>query len=209
MTNLGRPGIHFLRILAAIVLRRAPFPLILRAFTATFTAGMETPDTIVVRLDEDFNWWLEPTSENPRRDSVMDPRQVNHLHEALDEYRGHGLRRELFAAAFIFFTMDADLEEGLVRLRREAGPEMFALPVLGEDSDGPYYDFLDALAAARVKKLNATRHYKQPCTEEEMFTELEALDAERYFNDEVIHCFEQLNEILEWKPAEWDDSSAT
>ena len=49
----------------------------------------------------------------------------------------------------------------------------------------------------------------QKCTEDEMFAELEALDAERYFNDEVIHCFEQLNEILEWKPAEWDDASAS
>ena len=86
---------------------------------------------------------------------------------------------------------------------------MFALPQLGEDSDGPYFDFLDALASARIGKLNATHQYVKPCTEDEMFAELEALGAERYFNDEVIHCFEQINEILEWKPAEWDDSSAS
>ena len=166
---------------------------------------MEIPGQIVVRLDEDFNWWLEPTTENPRRDSVIDPRQIAHLREALNEYRAYGLRRELFDAAFALYTLQAELEEGQVRLQRGTGAEVFALPVLGDDSDGPYFDFLDALAAARIRKLNATHHFKQACTEEEMFAELEALDAERYFNDEVIHCFEQLNEILEWKPAEWDD----
>lgn len=170
---------------------------------------MELHEEIVVRLDEDYNWWLEPTTENPRRDSVLDPRQVAHLQEALDEYQAHGLRREQFDAAFTFYALDAELEEGQVRLRRDNGHEVFALPVLGDDSDGPYFDFLDALAAARIQKLNATRHYVQNCTEDEMFAELQALDAERYFNDDVIHCFEQLNEILEWKPAEWDDSSAS
>ena len=170
---------------------------------------METPGQIVVRLDEDYNWWLEPTTENPRRDSVLDPRQVAHLQEALVEYRPQGLPSEQFEAAFTFYTLEAELEEGQARLRREKGHEMFALPQLGEDSDGPYFDFLDALAAARIQKLNATHQYVKPCTEDEMFAELEALDAERYFNDEVIHCFEQINEILEWKPAEWDDSSAS
>ena len=170
---------------------------------------METPEQIVARLDEDFNWWLEPTSENPRRDSVLDPRQVAHLREALAEYRPHGLRRELFDAAFTFFALDAELEEGQVRLRRDTGNEVFALPVLGDDSDGPFFDFLDALAAARIRKLNATRQSTQKCTEEEMFAELDALDTDRYFGDNLIHSFEQLNEILEWKPAEWDDSAAS
>ncbi len=170
---------------------------------------MEIPHTIVVRLDDDYNWWLEQTSENRRRDSVLDPRQVAHLREALDEYRPHGLREELFDTAFAFYVLDAELEEGQVRLRRDTGGELFALPLFDDDSDGPYFDFLDALAAARIKKLNATRNYKQTCTEDEMFTELEALDADRYFGDNVIHSFEQLNEILEWKPAEWDDSSAS
>ena len=170
---------------------------------------METPEQIVVRLDDDFNWWLEPTSENPRRDSVLDPRQVAHLQEALDEYRPHGLRRELFDAAFTFYTLDAELEEGQVRLSRGRGSEEFALPVLGEDADGPFFDFLDALAAARIRKLNATHHFTQQCSEEEMFAELDILDADRYFSDNVIHCFEQLNEILEWKPAEWEESSAS
>ena len=185
------------------------FPLILLRFPSTFSLLMETPVQIVVRLDEDYNWWLEPTTENPRRDSVLDPRQVAHLREALIEYRPQGLRQEQFEAAFTFYTLEAELEEGQVRLRRENGHEVFALPVLGDDSDGPYYDFLDALAKARIQKLNATHQYVQNCTEDEMFAELEALDAERYFNDEVIHCFEQLNEILEWKPAEWDDASAS
>jgi len=171
---------------------------------------METHDKIVVRLDENFYWWLEPTSENPRRDSVIDPRQVVHLKEALDEYRPYGLKREQFDAAFTFYTLEAELEEGQVRLIRDngTGKELFALPVLGDDKDGPYFDFIDALASAHIRKLNATHRYTQECTEDEMFAELDALAAERYFGDDVIHCFEQLNEILLWKPADWDDSSA-
>lgn len=187
----------------------AAFPLILPANPATFISTMEIPEKIVVRLGEDYNWWVEQTSEDSRLRGLIDPRQVAHLREALDMYRPFGLSHEQFDAAFVLYTLDAELEEGLVRLSRGDGNEVFALPVIDEDGDGPYFDFFDALAAARIRKLNATHKYKQNCTEEEMFAEFEALDAERFFSDDAIHCFDQLNEILEWKPAEWDDSSAS
>ena len=35
--------------------------------------------------------------------------------------------------------------------------------------------------------------------------ELAALDRDRYVASENIHCFEAINEILEWSPAEWDE----
>ena len=42
---------------------------------------------------------------------------------------------------------------------------------------------------------------------DEMEDELRALDADRYFSDDTIHVFDELTEILDWSPAEWDDSS--
>jgi hypothetical protein len=39
-----------------------------------------------------------------------------------------------------------------------------------------------------------------------MREELDALDRDRYFSSENIHCFEQINEILQWSPAEWDEA---
>jgi len=39
----------------------------------------------------------------------------------------------------------------------------------------------------------------------EMQEELAALDRDRYVAAENIHCFEAINEILEWSPAEWDE----
>jgi len=177
----------------------------------------EKPQWIAARLGEDFNWWVESTSldEQPPTGNraVLDPRQVAHLVQLLEEYRPHGLRRQLLDNAFTLFTFENEIEEGRVRLalsRGETlgdGEEVFALPVIDADGDGPYYDFLDAVIAARVRKLNATHGYVTDCTADELTGELEMLDVDRYFSDESRHCFDEINEILEWEPAEWDDAS--
>jgi hypothetical protein len=101
--------------------------------------------------------------------------------------------------------VDAELSEGVLRLAATDQMEgAFALPRLGEDDDGPYFDFLDLISAARIRRLNQTHHYVRDCTEEEMFEELDLRDADRYFSAQTIHVFDELNEILEWSPAEWD-----
>lgn len=173
----------------------------------------EKPQWIVARLGEDFNWWVESTSldvQPPKANrAVLDPRQVAHLVQLLEDYRPHGFQRELLDAAFTWLTLENEIEEGRVRLARNDGEtaELFALPVIDADGDGPYYDFLDAVIAARVRHLNATHGYLTDCTAEELTAEVELLAADRYFSDESRHCFDEINEILEWEPAEWDDSS--
>ncbi|MEI6085172.1 MAG: hypothetical protein WCS70_12835 [Verrucomicrobiota bacterium] len=177
----------------------------------------EKPQWIVARLGEDFNWWLEDTSPDAppstSNHSVLDPRQLTHLVQLLEEYRPHGLRREQMEAAFTLFTLDAETEEGCVRLslaeseKLGDGGELFALPAIDADGDGSYFDFLDAVIAARVRKLNATHGTVVDCTADEMTTELEAIDAGRYFSDDSRHCFDEINEILVWEPAGWDDPS--
>jgi hypothetical protein len=170
---------------------------------------------LIVRLGDDFNWWLDRTADEspapPAEHGLLDPRQVSHLAQALDEYRRHGLDPRQFTAAFHAFALDADIAEGRLRLEPTdvgllSDAELFALPAIDADGDGPYFDFLDALGAARIRRLNTTGHYVRECTMDEMQDELDTLDQDRYFNAEEIHVFDQINEILEWKPAAWDES---
>lgn len=159
-----------------------------------------------------MNWWLEATSDNfawPEGGlGVLDPRQVVHLTGQLTDYRNHGLAPRQFADAFHVYALASEIEDGRAKLTLseeelgEAGGELFALPILEQDGGGPYYEFLDALSAARIRMLNATHHYVRDCTVADMFDELDTLDLDRYFGSTTTHAFDEINEILEWKPAE-------
>jgi hypothetical protein len=176
------------------------------------TGKPTVPRWITVRLGDDFNWWLDQTSAECQSGGecrgLLDPRQVSHLLEALDEYRPYGLRNQQLANAFQLFTFESEIAEGCLRLAPtdesifSATTEMFALPLIEEEGQGPYYDFLDALSAARIRRLNATHHYVQECTELDMEEELNALDTDRYFSSETVHVFDEIDEILQWSPAE-------
>jgi hypothetical protein len=170
---------------------------------------------ITIRLGEDFNWWLQDTSAelstDTRNRGVLDPRQVSHIIEALDEYRPFGFRAQLLTGAFQLFTLESEISEGVLRLAAEDADlyqdraQLFALPLITDEGQGAYYDLLDAISAARIRKINATHRFARECTEDEMQEELNALDSDRYFASESIHAFDEINEILEWSPAEWDD----
>ena len=162
-----------------------------------------------------MNWWLDETSVDiywgERGRSLLDPRQVAYLAETFPEYEAHGFRRQLLDEAFQLFQLESELDDDRLRLAPadhddfDAGGEIFALPLIEDGETGPYYDFLDAITTARIQKLNATHHYVRDCTELEMGEELDALDRDRYIAAENIHCFDEINEILQWSPAEWDE----
>ena len=173
---------------------------------------------ITVRLGDDYNWWLESTGNDERHPAancgVLDPRQVRHLREAFERYSATGLRYQDLLAAFRPYTMESEIDEGQLRLAAcnedlFEGGEVFVLPVLRRDDDSPYDNFLDALATAHIKYLNATHRYAHPCTTDEMYDEIQVRDADRFFGADSRHCFDEINEILEWNPAEWDDASAS
>ena len=203
-----------MRILAMLV---AKCKADLARFGHCMTSGKPTPPKwIVVRLGEDMNWWLDEAStdvywskEGAR--GLLDPRQVVHLVETLDEYQSYGFERQLFDAAFQLFQLESELDDNRLRLAPadqdeiDGGGDLFALPLINDEETGVYYDFLDAVSAARIRKLNETHHYARDCTELEMQEELAALDRDRYVASENIHCFDAINEILEWSPAEWDE----
>ena len=173
------------------------------------------PKWIVVRLGGDMNWWLDEAStdvywgEGAR--GLLDPRQVEYLVEMLEEYHSYGFQRQLLDDAFQLFQLESELDDDRLRLAPaeqdefDAGGQLFALPLINDEETGVYYDFLDALSAARIRKLNATHSYVRDCTELEMQEELAALDRDCYVASENIHCFEAINEILQWSPAEWDE----
>ena len=173
------------------------------------------PKWIIVRLGGDLNWWLAEassdvySSESAR--GLLDPSQVAYLVEMLDEYQSHSYDRQLLNAAFQLFEVESELDDDRLRLAPVDGDvfgsteQLFALPLVGDEGTGPYYDFLDAITAARIRKLNTTHHYARPCTDLEMQEELDALDRDRYFTSEDIHCF---NEILQWSPVEWDEPNS-
>lgn len=183
------------------------------------TDPSETPRWIAARLGEDFNWWLDQTSESFQPDGrhcgLLDPKQVSHLLETLQEYRPYGFRQQQLVNAFQVFRLESEIAEDHLRLAStdesiyKATKETFALPILGQDGEGPYHDFLDALSAARIGRLNATHQYVKECTELDMNEELNALDTDRYLGSESIHAFDEIIEILQWSPAEWDDSLAS
>ena len=108
-------------------------------------------------------------------------------------------------------SSDLELSDDRLRLSPvdgdvcETSESFFALPLTGEG--GTYDEFLDAITAARIRRLNATHRYARACTDLDMQEELDALDRDRYFASENIHTFEEINEILQWSPAEWDESS--
>jgi hypothetical protein len=174
------------------------------------------PNWIIARLGDDGNWWVAESSQDIYWDDgmrgLLDSRQIAHIAEILDEYQPFGLRRHLLDNAFQFFELESEIDDERVRLapvdRDDFGPtneQIFALPLIESEETGAYYDLLDAISVARIHKLNSTHHYARDCTELDMTEELEALDRDRYFASESIHCFDEINEILQWSPAEWDE----
>jgi hypothetical protein len=173
------------------------------------------PKWIVARLGSDMNWWLDESSVDiywgERGRGLLDPRQVAYLAETLDENELYGFDRRLLDSAFQLFQLESELDDDRLRLAPiegdvfDAGEGVFALPLIDDEEMGAHYDFLDAITAARIRKLNATHKYAQPCSELEMREELDELDRDRYIAAENIHCFDEINEILQWSPAEWDE----
>ena len=174
-----------------------------------------TPRWIVARLGEDLNWWIDQTSDElgtePGRLGLLDPTQVAHLMQALDGYRPYGLDPEQVSQAFQTYSIESELDDQRVRVSRcdesiyNTSEKLFAFPLDEEEGTGPYAKLLVSLSAARIRMLNRTHDYAHACTEDEMYEELDATDSDRFFSDESLHPFEEISEILQWKPAEWDD----
>jgi len=103
---------------------------------------------------------IESADNDQRRRfaAVLGPRQVAHLTQVLDAYRAFGYRPQQLALVFLMYRIDAEIAEGQLRLAvtgesiLEEGAEAFALPAVGRDGDGPYFELLDTVTAAQVRQ---------------------------------------------------------
>jgi hypothetical protein len=165
----------------------------------------------IVRLGEDHNWWVAETSDPVRWDvdglSIVDPRQVAHLIELVDQLRDYGFDQDMFEAAFISFRIEKDLDGEKVRLKRvkeslfESDEKLFALPDILDEENGPYADLLDHLTRCRVKMLNDLFDFEAKLSVDEVEDEIREDQNAHFIEGKAVHTFEELTAILDYMPA--------
>jgi hypothetical protein len=165
----------------------------------------------VVRLGEDHNWWVAETSDPIRWDvdglSIIDPRQVTHLIELVDQLRDYGFDQDVFEDAFISFRIEKDLDGGKIHLRRvkeslfESEDKLFALPDVLDEENGPYADLLDHLTRCRVKMLNDLFDFEVKLTVDEVEDEIREDQNAHFIEGKAVHTFKELTAILDYMPA--------
>lgn len=168
-----------------------------------------------VRLGEDHNWWVDEVSDPVHWDvdalSIIDPRQVDHLVEAIEPLREYGFDPDVFERAFIAFRIAKDLGKGRVNLRRtkesllESEEKLFALPDIIDEENGPYADLLDHLTRLRVKLLNDLFDFEEKLTVDEVEDQIREAQNNDFIEGKSVHLFTELTAILDFMPAGYGD----
>lgn len=169
----------------------------------------------VVRLGEDHNWWVDEVSDPVHWDvdalSIIDPRQVDHLIEAIEPLREYGFDPDVFERAFIAFRIAKDMGKGRVRLQRtkepllESDEKLFALPDIIDEENGPYADLLDHLTRLRVKLLNDLFDFEEKLTVDEVEDQIREAQNNDFIEGKSVHLFAELTAILDFVPAGYGD----
>jgi hypothetical protein len=169
----------------------------------------------IVRLGEDHNWWVDEVSDPVHWDvdalSIIDPRQVDHLIEAIEPLREYGFDPDIFERAFIAFRITKDLGKGRVRLQRtkepllESDEKLFALPDIIDEENGPYADLLDHLTRLRVKLLNDLFDFEEKLTVDEVEDQIREAQNNDFIEGKSVHLFTELTAILDFVPAGYGD----
>jgi hypothetical protein len=163
-----------------------------------------------VRLDDDFNWWVDQISDELHWDvdglSILDPRQFNHILELCEPLREFGFDLDVLEEAFYPFAIEREEKGKKVRLRRvretllDSQEEFFALPDVMDDEKGPYADFLDEITRFRVKMLNDLIDFEQNLTVDEIEEDIRERNNADYFEGRPLHVFTEITNILEYVP---------
>lgn len=169
----------------------------------------------IVRLGEDHNWWVDEVSDPVHWDvdalSIIDPRQVDHLIEAIEPLREYGFDPDIFERAFISFRITKDLGKGRVNLKRtkesllESDEKLFALPDIIDEENGPYADLLDHLTRLRVKLLNDLFDFEEKLTVDEVEDQIREAQNNDFIEGKSVHLFSELTAILDFVPAGYGD----
>ncbi|MDP1581614.1 MAG: hypothetical protein Q8M02_15205, partial [Candidatus Didemnitutus sp.] len=169
----------------------------------------------IVRLGEDHNWWVDEVSDAVHWDvdglSIIDPRQVDHLIEAIEPLREFGFDADVFERAFIPFRIAKDLGNGRVQLQRmkesliESDEKLFALPDIIDEENGPYADLLDHFTRLRVKLLNDLFDFEEKLTVDEVEDQIRESQNNDFIEGKSVHLFTELTDILDFAPAGYGD----
>lgn len=176
--------------------------------------AISTLDWCIVRLGDDHNWWVAETSDPVRWDvdglSIVDPRQLQHLIELVDQLRDYGFDQDLFEAAFIPFRIEKDLGSGKVRLKRvkeslfDSEEKLFGLPDILDEENGPYADLLDHFTRCRVKMLNDLFKFESKLSVDEVEDEIREDQNSSFIQGQAVHTFDELAAVLDYMPAGYD-----
>ncbi len=173
-----------------------------------------TLEWCIVRLGEDFNWWVEEISDEVHWDvdglSILDPRQIAHLLDLVEPLREFDFRSEMLENAFYAFRIDGKLGENRLRLVRtnesifDAVEPIFILPDLVDEDKSPYSDLLDHISRLRVRLLNDLIDFEQRFSLEELEEEIREEQNNAFLEGTAIHVFRELCDILEFVPAGYE-----
>lgn len=165
----------------------------------------------IVRLGEDYNWWVQEVSDDIHWEAdgigILDPNQVEHMVDSLIQMKPYGLRDELVEGAFLKYSIDKELPKNLVRLTANdeelmaTKEKIFALPNVVDESDGPYLDFLEHIISVRVKMLNANIEFQQPMELDEIEEAIRDEQQSGYMSGKTVHAFDEIISILDYVPA--------
>jgi hypothetical protein len=172
--------------------------------------AMEEDKWCVVRLDDDYNWWVHEVSDNTFYDTelgILDPKQVEHMTDLLSQLKQYGLDDEIVSNAFIPYVIDKEMPKEMFRLRETKDnilsprEHIFCLPNSSGEQEGMFAEFIDHIMTLRIKLLNASFDFKQPLNLEEVKDILHAEQQERYIAGIKTHAFDEIMAILDYVPA--------
>jgi hypothetical protein len=164
----------------------------------------------VVRLGEDFNWWVKEVSDDIHWEAdglgILDPNQVGYMVDLLVQMQSYGLRSNAIEDAFFKFSIEKELPKSMVRLIASdeevmsSKDKIFAMPNLIDENDGPYIDFIDHIISVRVKMLNANLDFQRPLEIEELEESIRDEQQANYTNGKGCHPFDEIFSILDYVP---------
>jgi hypothetical protein len=167
-------------------------------------------DWCIVRLGEDFNWWVSEVSDDVHWEvdglGILDPNQVEYAVDLLVQMRAHGLRNDIVENAFFKFSIGKELPKNMVRLvasdeeLMSTKDKIFAMPHTIDGSDGPYADFIDHIISARVKMLNANLDFQRPLEVEELEEAIRDEQQANHVSGKSSHVFDEIVSILDYVP---------
>ncbi|MGF1452497.1 MAG: hypothetical protein ACFB21_10545 [Opitutales bacterium] len=173
-----------------------------------------TLEWCIVRLGEDYNWWVQEISDEVHWDveglSIIDPRQLAHLVDLIEPLREYDFRNELLENAFYTFKIASKLDGNQLKLARtnesifDAVEPVFALPDIIDEEKSPYADLLDHISRLRVRMLNDLIEFEQRFTLEELEEELREEHNNFFLEGNALHVFRELTDVLEFVPAGYE-----